>query len=156
MTRKISYYEEEELLAEAIQYKRDHPEASFRFLERQFKVNKDKICQRFHGRGSRFGQAPANTRLTPEQDKALCWFLDYLDKFGVPLRYKSLISAANHILTISDPDAKPVSKNWPRRWIASHPGYKVRKEKPIEQARQQAMNVIDTRRFYRELEDTSL
>ena len=153
MPRKMSYDEEEELLADAIQYKRDHPQASFRFLERQFKVNKDKICRRFHGRGSRFGQASGKTRLTPEQDKALCWFLDYLDKFGIPLRYKSLLSAANHILTISDPDAKPVSKNWPRRWIASHPGYKVRKEKPIEQARQQAMNVIDTRRFYRELEE---
>ena len=71
----------------------------------------------------------------------------------VPLRYKNLASAANHILTISDPDAKSVSKNWPRRWVASHPKYKVRQEKPIEEARQKAMNVITTRWFYRELEE---
>ena len=84
---------------------------------------------------------------------SLCWFLDYLHKFGVPLRYKNLASTANHILTISDPDAKSVSKNWPRRCVASHPKYKVRKEKPTEEARQKAMNVITTRQFYRELEE---
>jgi hypothetical protein len=71
----------------------------------------------------------------------------------VPLRYKNLASTANHILTISDPDAKSVSKNWPRRCVASHPKYKVRKEKPTEEARQKAMNVITTRQFYRELEE---
>jgi len=109
-SNKISYYDQEELLAEAIQYKIDNPEASFRFLEQQFKVKKDKICRRFHGKQESYsGRTPTNTRLTQEQDKALCWFLDYLHKFGVPLRYKDLTSAANHILTISDPDAKPVS-----------------------------------------------
>jgi len=46
-----------------------------------------------------------------------------------------------------------VSKNWPRRWVASHLKYKVRKEKPIEEARQKAMNVITTRQFYHELEE---
>ena len=55
----MSYREQEKLLAEAIQYKCDYLEASFRFLKQDSKVklewrvktrkSKDKICWRFHG-----------------------------------------------------------------------------------------------------------
>jgi hypothetical protein len=97
MSNNLSYHEQEQALADAIRYKQQYPTASYRFLQRHFGVHKYKICQRFNGRQeSQFTRKPLNTRLNSEQDKALCWFLDYLDKFGIPLWYKTL--AADHIL----------------------------------------------------------
>jgi hypothetical protein len=81
-------------------------------------------------------------------------FLDYLDKFGIPLWYKTLATAANHILLHDNPNEKLVSKNWSRRWCNSHPQYKIVKEKPIEQAWQQTMNAVTIEKFYRKLGDT--
>src|SRR5215468_72000 len=77
MSDNLSYHEQEKLLADAIKYKQQHPEASYRFLQDHFKIHKDKICRRFTGRRqSRSAREPAGTRLNQEQDKALCWFLD--------------------------------------------------------------------------------
>ena len=112
MSDNLSYHEQEKALADAIKYKQQHPIASYRFLQRHFKVHKDKICQRFNEwRQSRSTREPTNTRLTQEQDKALCWFLDYLNKFGIPLRYKTLAASANHILLHDNLNAEPVSKD---------------------------------------------
>ncbi len=47
---------------------------------------------------------------------------------------------------------KPVGEKWPKRWIESHPEFKVVKEKPIKQARAEAMNVYNIRQWFRELE----
>jgi len=154
MSDNLPYHEQEKLLADAIKYKQQHPTASYRFLQRHFGVHKDKICQRFNGwQQSRCAHEPSNKRLNPEQDKALCWFLDFLNEFGIPLRYKTLAASANHILLHDDPNAKPVSKNWSGHWCTSHPEYKIVKEKPIEQARQQTMNAVTIQQFFRKLED---
>ena len=154
MSDNLSYHDQEKALEDAIKYKQQHPTVSYRFLQRHFRVHKDKICRRFTGRRqSRSAREPAGTRLNQEQDKALCWFLDYLNKFGIPLRYKTLAAAANHILLRDNLNAKPVSKDWPRRWRGSHPQYKVVKEKPIEQARQEAMNVVTIEGWFRQLQE---
>ena len=47
---------------------------------------------------------------------------------------------------------KPVGEKWPKRWIESHPEIKVVKEKPIKQARAEAMNVYNICQWFRELE----
>ena len=41
---------------------------------------------------------------------------------------------------------------WPRRWIKAHPEFKVVKEKPIKQAREEAMNIYNIRDWFRKLE----
>jgi len=41
---------------------------------------------------------------------------------------------------------------WPRRWVKAHPQFKVVKEKPIKQARAEAMNVYNIRDWFRKLE----
>ena len=41
---------------------------------------------------------------------------------------------------------------WPRRWIKAHPEFTVVKEKPIKQARAEAMNVYNIRDWFHKLE----
>ena len=112
MADNLSYAEEERLLADALKYKARNPKATFRYLESQFKVKKDRIHRRYREKqASRFDRStPSNARLSPEQDKALCHYLNFLAQFGIPLVYQNIASAANHILRIDDPDAKPVSE----------------------------------------------
>src|SRR5579871_3668714 len=156
MSNNVPYVEMERRLADALKYKAAHPTATYRYLQDQFKVDKDKICRRYRQKQrSRFDrETPSNTRLSPEQDKALCYFLNYLAQFGIPLVYRKIASAANHILQINNPEANPVGVHWPKRWIQSHPEFKVVKEKPIEQARAEAMNVYNIRRWFSQLENT--
>jgi hypothetical protein len=44
-----SYLETEARLREAVEYKRQHPDVSYRWLETQFRVNKDRIQRRWKG-----------------------------------------------------------------------------------------------------------
>jgi hypothetical protein len=156
MPNNITYTEQEQRLDDALKYKASHPEASFRYLQSQFKVDKDKICRRYRKtQGSRFDRStPSNSRLSPEQDKALCYYLEYLAQFGIPLVYSKIASTANHILRIDNPNAVPVGGKWPVRWIRTHPQFKVVKEKPIEQAREESMNVYNIQRWFQQLKDT--
>ena len=41
---------------------------------------------------------------------------------------------------------------WPRRWVKAHLQFKVVKEKPIKQARAEAMNVYNIRDWFHKLE----
>jgi len=77
------------MLADALKYKAKHLKATFRYLESQFRVDKDKIQRRYNKQqASQFNQTtPSNTRLSPEQDKALCYFLNFLPQFGIALVY---------------------------------------------------------------------
>ena len=43
MSDNIPYAEQEQMLADALKYKAKHPKATFRYLQSQFKVNKDRI-----------------------------------------------------------------------------------------------------------------
>ncbi len=153
MSDNLSYAEQERMLADALKYKAKHPRATFRYLQSQFKVHKDRINRRYNQqRASRFNRGtPSNARLSPEQDKALCYFLNFLAQFGIPLVYRKIASAANHILWINNADEKPVGVQWPRRWVQAHPEFKVVKEKPIEQARADAMNVYNIRSWFQQL-----
>ncbi len=134
MSDNIPYAEQERMLTDALKYKAKHPKATFRYLQSQFKVNKDRIQYWYNKQqASRFNQStPSNTRLSPEQDKALCYFLNYLAGFSIPLVYQKIASATTHILQINDAEERPVSVQWPRRWVEAHPEFKVVKEKPIK------------------------
>jgi len=100
MSDNIPYTEQERMLADTLKYKAKHPKATFRYLQSQFKVNKDRIQRRYNKQqASRFNwSTPSNARLSPEQDKALYYFLNYLAGFSIPLVYQKIASTATHIL----------------------------------------------------------
>jgi hypothetical protein len=66
------YFEVESRLQEALEYKRQHPQASFRWLGSQFNVHKGRLHRRWKGtQKSRSAHDPTNLTY---QDKALCWY----------------------------------------------------------------------------------
>ena len=81
------YFKIEARLQEALQYKREHPESSFRWLNRQFRVHKDRIHRRWKGtQQSRFTRNPTTLKLDKYQDKAFYWYLTRLWEIRVLLR----------------------------------------------------------------------
>jgi len=146
------YTESEERLRDALDYKSKHPEASFRWLEKQFGVKKDRLCRRWnHTQKSKSDRDPTNLKLSAHEDKALCWYLTRLWEIGVPLRHKNIAAAANELLAMRcGPDEQPttVGEHWPNRWLERHTEFAVVREKPIELERQRAMNVEQIRSFF--------
>lgn len=148
------YFEVERRVQDALQYKREHPEVSFRWLERQFNVKKDRLNRRWNGiQKPKSARDPINLKLDQHQDKALCWYLTRLWEIGVPLRYAHISAAANEVLATahgqSEPEELPrVGECWPARWLRRHPEFTVRREKSIEIERQRAMNVEQIQEFF--------
>ena len=146
------YLEIEARLREALDYKRQHPAASFRWLERQFRVRKDRLHRRWKGiQNSKSVRNPTNQKLDAHQDKAFCWYLTSLWEIGVPLRQKTMAAAANEILAAAysrNEQPPTVGEHWPNRWLKRHPEYTIQKEKSIEMERQRAMNVEQIRDFF--------
>jgi hypothetical protein len=68
--------------------------------------------------------------------------------------YSKIASATNYILQIDNLNAVPVGGKWPARWIRAHTQFKVVKEKPIEQVREEGMNVYNIQRWFQQLKDT--
>jgi hypothetical protein len=66
------YLEIETHLHKALEYKRQHPTASFRWLERQFRVRKDRLHHGWKGiQNSKLERNLTNLKLDAHQDKAL-------------------------------------------------------------------------------------
>jgi hypothetical protein len=80
------YLEIETHLQEVLEYKRQHPIAYFRWLERQFRVRKDRLHNRWKGiQNSKLERNLTNLKLDVHQDKAFCWYPMFLWEIGVPL-----------------------------------------------------------------------
>jgi hypothetical protein len=151
------YFETEARLREALEYKRQHPSASFRWLDRHFQVHRDRIHRRWKGtQGSRSERDSTNLKLDKYQEKAFCWYLTRLWEIGVPLRQKIIAAAANEILAAAAGNDKPlvVGENWATRWMDRHTEFKIQKEKSIEIERQRAMNVGQIQDFFTKYHDT--
>jgi Tc5 transposase DNA-binding domain len=113
------YRKSEQLLDEAIEYKKQHPNASFRWLESQFKVKKDRICRRWND--TQQARSRIHGLLDLEQNKALIQYCYRLSEIGVSLRHKFIRNAANQILqqAYGDRPGSPstAGQNWPYRWL---------------------------------------
>src|SRR4051812_31941423 len=100
----MEYLEREKRVQEAVEFKRQYLKSSFKWLAKQFNCDKDAINRRFKGKDSKLTRRPTNTKLSPNQDKALYRYLTTLYELGIPLFNKRIASAANEILTASGRD----------------------------------------------------
>lgn len=150
-----NYTTEEQRVQEAIEYKRAHPNASSRWLADQFNTNRSKLQRRFRGLPSKSMRDATNTKLSLEQDDALCQYLRTLYDLGIPLSNKRIIGAANEILATTAPpnqEPKTVGGNWASRWLQRHSEFVQKKEKSIELERQKAMDTKSIQDFFSKYE----
>jgi hypothetical protein len=151
-----TYLETEARLQEAVEYKRQNPDVSYRWLETQFRVKKDRIQQRLKGtRLSKSNHDPTNQRLKEHQERALSWYLTRLWEIGVPLRQKLIASAATEILTTANPNKNftPLGEHWAVHWPDRHSEFQIQHEKLIELERQRAMNAAQIQDFFTKYND---
>jgi hypothetical protein len=148
------YRKSEQLLDEAIEYKKQHPNATFRWLEGQFKVKKDRICRRWNE--TQEARKRTHGLLDLEQDKALVQYCYRLSEIGVPLRHKFIRNAANQILQQAhgdrpgSPPPPTAGQNWPYRWLKVHPELKKFKQEHLETERKRAMDHDTIKHFFDE------
>ena len=64
----------------------------------QYDVPYSQLCRRFHGTPSKSDRVSGNGRFPGVEEKAICRYLDHLDKFGLPAQRELLRGAADHIL----------------------------------------------------------
>jgi hypothetical protein len=130
-------FEIEASLQNTLQYKRQHPSASFRGPEQQFHIKKkDRIHNRWKDtQGSKSERDPTNLKLDKYQEKVFSWYLSRLWEIGVPLRQKTIATAANKILAaaarLDDTPPPTVEENWATRWLHRHDGFPVQRENQL-------------------------
>jgi hypothetical protein len=87
---------------------------------------------------------PGNRRFLDIEEKAICRYLDRLDKLGLPARRELLRRAADYILlanwTPASTDEKPpsVGQHWVRRLLKRHPEYTLERQKVLDLERKRA------------------
>jgi hypothetical protein len=154
-----SYTTEEVALNEAIQYKKDHPNVSFRWLQKNFGPNKDRINRRWNKTHVSKSQRPApNKKLNKAQELAFTQYLRDLNAIGVPLRRKNIDSAANQVLASSySGDGPPpvVGEHWAARWLKDNQDFDVIIQKTLEIERKKAADKVIIAEFYRKIEQVT-
>jgi hypothetical protein len=79
-------------------------------IARKYGVHKDRVRRRFRGiAGPSHNKGGHNKRLTNDEDKALCLYINFAEDIGLLIREKTLVTAANSILRSHYEDPFPVS-----------------------------------------------
>lgn len=136
------YKEQEALLAKAVDaYNRDKNQ-KISPLARKYGVDRRTLKRRIDGKASRSTRSHANQILTPDQEKALFWWIQYLDRIGAPpttqqITYNANLMLSKHHSGSGEPPS--VGKNWVYRFIDRLPeNYKRVVQKPQEVDRSDA------------------
>jgi hypothetical protein len=103
---------------------------------RQYDVPYHRLHGRFYGTPAKSGLVPGNRRFLDIEEKAICRYLDRLDKLGSPAQRELLRRTAdyNYILlanwTPTSTDEKPpsVGQHWVRRFLERHPEYILKRQ----------------------------
>ncbi|KAF4946617.1 hypothetical protein F66182_18582, partial [Fusarium sp. NRRL 66182] len=92
------YKEEEILIAKILSAYRDKKKPNFSKLERDYGVSRRKLSRAWNNLPSRSTRAPTNRLLSPDQEKALFMWLEYLDNIGAPPTNAQNEESANYLL----------------------------------------------------------
>jgi hypothetical protein len=89
----------------------------------------------------------------------ICWYLDRLDKLGLPAQRELLRGAANYILlanwTPASLDEKPpsVGQHWISIFLEQHPEYTLKRQKVLGLERKRAESYENLKNWFQLLQD---
>ena len=141
-----SYKDVEERITVALRAIQNNEAPNISAAARQFNVPPQRLRNRFHGRPAKTDLPGFNRRFSDEEERALCHYLDRLDRMGLPAQQELLRAAADSILMhgytpdLDDPEDKPprVSDKWVSRFLKRHPQYTIVRQKTLDIERKQA------------------
>ena len=126
-TMTSKYRDVEKQIQNAVSSYDRNKNANILNIAREFGVPYQRLWGRIHGIPSRSELPRRNQRLNPSQIQEIFTGLDQLKEAGVSISYDKLKNYADAILRRSREDSSTpppqVSKMWPYRFMASHPGY---------------------------------
>lgn len=114
------------------------------------------LRSRLNGHASGKGKIATNKRLSETEEKALCVYIDRLDRIGLAVRPEFVTDAANRIIkerprSLASPrDIQPVGDHWTTRFMQRH-GYDLRKQQVLNADRRAAEDVNRVAEFYEKL-----
>jgi len=126
---------------------------------RQYDVPYNRLYGRFHGTPAKSDLVPGNRRLLDVEEKAICRYLDRLDKLGLPAQRELLRGAADFILranwTPASTDEKPpsVGQHWVGRFLERHPEYTLKRQKVPDLERKRAESYENLQNWFQLLQD---
>ena len=82
----------------ALDYLRDFPSAKIATVARSFGLTCLVLRNRIAGHGGQFWLPPSNLKLLPAEEKAICNYIDRLNRINLAVRAKFIANAANYVL----------------------------------------------------------
>jgi DDE superfamily endonuclease/Tc5 transposase-like DNA-binding protein len=130
----------ESRIQEALRYIDNFPDAKTAMVAREFGVPYGRLRYRREGRPPKAGQPAANTKLTGPEEKAVCRYIDRLDRINLAVRAEFVTDAANTILyersgRAKQGDPPTVGQKWTTRFLKRH-GYHKKLQKKLHSDRQ--------------------
>jgi hypothetical protein len=145
----------ESRIQEALRYIDDFPDAKTGTVAREFGIPYGRLRYRREGRPPKAGQPAANTKLTEPEEKAICRYIDRLDRINLAVRAEFVTDAANTILRerSSRPeqaDPPVVGQRWTTRFLKRH-NYHKKLQKKLNSDRQASEDLERVNNYFQHL-----
>jgi hypothetical protein len=129
-------------IRETCEYIENFPDAKIATLARDFEVPSSTLRDRLNGCHYKKGRSGINTKLTKEEEIAICCYIDRLDKINLAVRPEFIADAARSIIlarsSTKQQSVEPtIGKFWVTRFLKRH-GYSKYRQKTINDDRQTA------------------
>ncbi|KAF6814462.1 transposase [Colletotrichum sojae] len=142
----------ESRVLQAVQYLNENPTAKTAQVARQFEIPFAKLRYRLEGRSAKRGTKTANTKLSAPEEKALCRYIDRLDRINLAVRPEFVQDAANAILREKG-DASTVNRQWVTRFLKRH-NYTKARQKKLHVDRQASEDTQRVQKYFQQLQQT--
>lgn len=144
-------------LREALKYLRDNPHAKLSRVARDFGLPRGQLRCRFQGSNAvPHNNNNPNSKLSKAEEKALCNYIDRLDRINLGVNHEILRDAANVILRAkANPKATEiptVSEVWANRFYKRY-GYTRQRQKKMDAAREASESIPVINEYFRKLKE---
>ena len=89
----------ESQLADALDYIKQNPGAKVATVAKEFGLNRGQLQSRVNGYAALNKESSYNTKLSAEEEKAVCRYIDRLDAINLSVRREFVVKAANTVLS---------------------------------------------------------
>lgn len=147
--------EVESRVQDAIVFMEDNPNAPVRTVAKDFNISRGKLRSRLNGHFGPNQESSFNTKLTAQEEKGLCRYIDRLDRINLQVRREFIVDAANAILAerVGKNGTPPsLGQHWVDRFIVRNSYFKM-KQSTRDKLRQDAENPKVILEWYNMLED---
>ncbi|OAQ57651.1 tc5 transposase DNA-binding domain-containing protein [Pochonia chlamydosporia 170] len=139
-------------IQETLQYIGEFPHAKIATVAREFGVPRGRLRYGLEGRTALSDRPPTHAKLTVPEEKALCRYIDRLDRINLAVRTEFVTDAANTILKERSGagESLTVGKKWTARFLKRHK-YSKRLQKKMHSDRQASEDLERVNAYFQRL-----